>query len=34
MNRKEDAFIFYEKAFYIYEASRGKDSLDCADIGM
>jgi len=32
MGKKDEAFNFFEKAFYIYEAAKGKDSIECADI--
>ena len=34
MYKKDEAFDFYEKAFYIYEAAKGNDSIECADIGF
>jgi len=32
MGKKDEAFNFFEKAFYIYEAAKGKDSIECAEI--
>ena len=28
------AFNFFEKSYYIYEAAKGKDSIECAESGI
>ena len=29
-----EAFEFFEKGYYIYEAAKGKESIECADSGF